>query len=229
MLLTSAESSLRRTSMKHFDPASFRLISDNGWPAEKKGQRFWWLGSLQKEERIATKVYEFSATLLFHHVAATAEQSRSLPIEGDFFSLRISLSLSHTHTRARAHTHTHTHTHGYKDTVDRPHVHSQTRKAAGVLCSYRHPSGSERQSLTEMMVRCAVCGSKMISIGGDTARFAITIVEYYRPATPLSLSLSLSSLFSFFILVRSTLACLNPLPLPPSPVVCLHPLCASSG
>ena len=101
-------------------------------------------------------------------------------------------------------------------------VHSQTRKAAGVLCSHRHPSGSERQSLTEMMVRCAVCGSKMISIGGDTARFAITIVEYYRPA-PSSLSLSFSSLFSFFILVRSTLACLSS----SSPCVCIlcvHPL-----
>lgn len=55
----------------------------------------------------------------------------------------------------------------------------------GVLCSYRHPSGSERQSLTEMMVRCAVCGSKMISIG-DTW-FAITIVEYYGRPSPLLL------------------------------------------
>lgn len=64
------------------------------------------------------------------------------------------------------------------------------RETVGVLCSYRHSSGSERQSLTEMMVRCAVCGSKMISIG-DTW-FAITIVEYYGRPSPLLL------LFHFF-------------------------------
>lgn len=57
--------------------------------------------------------------------------------------------------------------------------------------------GSGRQSLTEMMVRRADCGSKMISIG-DT-RFAITIAEYYdRP--------SFSFLFLFFF-INGALRC----------------------
>lgn len=37
-------SSLRRSSMKRFGPAPFRLISDNGWSAEKRGNR----GSVSK-------------------------------------------------------------------------------------------------------------------------------------------------------------------------------------
>lgn len=143
----------------------------------------------RKDERTATKVYEFSCPPFYSHVSLRGAVTLTTDWRGFFPS-----SQTHRHrTDPRV----------FTDTGD-------------VLCSHWHSSGSERQSLTEMMVRCAVCCSKMISIG-DT-RFAITFVEYYGPA--------LSSLLSFFILLPSVHRVQSPrCPQCVSLGTRLHPVC----